>query len=478
MRSYFQLVTAVALAATVGTGCALVTQLTGGSSGSHAQSGGGGGGVAAHEEPQAGCDRWADFNDYKLEPILMLMRCPESEASGAPGVFGEARYWLRTTIDMGLTADAEQLPRMAYVDLCARELQADNRPTAAMAITCAWQADQLDGNALIKELASREDHDALLAQADRDVKFVKQRALAAFPTEKAAREWEVFYHLPTRVKQDVIAQRAANTKDIEKLLAFDKGIQAGTFENCAPPLRDALSAHLRGAKTVADVATKMDEPITYALAEALTRCHYYNEHELEASAVAMLYAKARRRVSLAEQIRYAEIDELAIDAPKAQKFPNLVGTKYSSMKPEDFRPVDPYPRTKLDKEWMTARSRLPSVGTQEGRVGSVEKKAQGATIHFQKERVPLVDLKCHETDRIDSIDNDGKIHWREECTSTSKGMTWSNPPPVNVSDATGVTAGKFVRVGTDGDKGTVLTLTDAPADNARVYRVADVPVGG
>jgi hypothetical protein len=121
-------------------------------------------------------------------------------------------------------------------------------------------------------------------------------------------------------------------------------------------------------------------------------------------------------------VHYAQLDVLAVDAEKAEKFPNLVGSKYSSVKPGDLRPIDPWRPNKLDEKWMFQKSELLRFQTREGRVARIEPTAKGAVIHFQKERVPLVDVKCRETHRIDKIDRDGKITYPEECTSTSKGM--------------------------------------------------------
>jgi hypothetical protein len=57
-------------------------------------------------------------------------------------------------------------------------------------------------------------------------------------------------------------------------------------------------------------------------------------------------------------------------------------------------------------------------------------------------------------------------------------MVWSAPDPVTIGNAMLVTPGKFVRVMKDGDDGAVITLTEKPDAASRVYRVADVPVGG
>jgi hypothetical protein len=43
-----------------------------------------------------------------------------------------------------------------------------------------------------------------------------------------------------------------------------------------------------------------------------------------------------------------------------------------------------------------------------------------------------------------------------------------------VDEASGVTAGRYVRVGLSGDTGVILSATESAAETARVYRVADL----
>lgn len=419
------------------------------------------------------------FNVY--EPILMLARCPDSVPPNDPvDEYGSARAWLRGWIDQGIATDTPQLPRAAYVHLCARQMAAeDGKLYPAMAIGCAWHADRLDLKALAKELEARpaSQRGVMAKQFAADVTAVRQRALAAFPRASSAREWEVFYELPMKIRAAVVARRSTHAKAYQRLVAFETAIEGGKFEGCAAPLRDSLATYLRGAKTLPAIRERITDPLGYALADALARCHYYNERELKAGAVLAFLDKARRQTTLAEQVRFAQIDALAGDAEKAKKFPNLVGSKYSSVDPTDLRPVEPW-GTKLDLKWRAQKYELLRFQTSEGRVARLEKKAKGTTIHFKKERVPVVDVRCRETNRIDSITSDGKIIYREECTRTPKGHTWDSPSPVTVDEANGVSPGRFVRLGVDGDHGVVLTSTDSPNDSSGANRIADVVLGG
>src|SRR5262249_51640048 len=150
--------------------------------------------------------------------------------------------------------------------------------------------------------------------------------------------------------------------------------------------------------------------------------------------------------------------------------------KYSSVRPTDLLPKSPW-ATELDKKWLYNKGELRRFETREGRVAKLDKTAQGTVIRFQKERVPVVDVRCKETGRIDTITPEGKIKYREVCTSTPKGYTWSIPEPVTVSEANGVKPGRFVRLAIDGDRGAVLTSADGP-EATRIERVADIVLGG
>jgi hypothetical protein len=427
------------------------------------------------------CPTYETISDEKLEPLITLMRCPNTtpRSSNNPiNEIGSARAWLRGGLDSSLVETPNQLLRAVYVHLCARQLREEHKPYPAMAIGCTWNADRLDQNGLAKELAARpaSQRSTLSKQAAADVREVRERVLAAFPKTKAAREWEIFYDLPTRVRSEAIARRNANAKAYQSLVDFDAAIQSGKFEGCAAPLRANLTTYLSGAKTMAAIESRITDPLGFALAEALARCHYYNEEPLQAGALLVFIEKARRQVTVAEQIYFAQLDALAVDAEKAEKFPNLVGTKYSSVHPTDLRPKEPW-STELDKKWLYSQSDLRRFQTREGRVAKLDKSKQGTVIHFQKERVPVVDVRCKETDRIDTITPEGKIKYREVCTRTPKGHTWSIPEPITVSEASGVKAGHFVRIGIDGDRGAVLTSADSP-EPTRVVRVADIVLGG
>lgn len=491
MTTYFHPLWWAALATTFA-GCSLSTQLSrlgsssqpSESSGTSTSSSAGGGessSSAAASESSEECERYLSISDERLEPIVTLIRCPDStvSSSGDPaGAYGHARSWIRSQLDTGLDEPA-QLLRASYVHLCAREMKEDPHFYPAMAIGCAWHADRVDKAGLTTELQARPAsvRSTITNQIAQDIRTVHERALARFPKTSAAREWAVFYELPTRVRNESLARRKANAKTYQRLAAFEAAIQAGSFEGCVAPLREQLTAHLRGMKTLAAISERITDPVGYALAEALARCHYYSENEPKAGALLVLLEKARRQVSLAEQVHYAQLDILAVDVEKAEKFPNLVGAKYSSVKPGDLRPISPWMPNKLDEKWQFQKSELMRFQTREGRVAKIEPTAKGAVIQFQKERVPLVDVKCHETHRIDKIDREGKITYREECTSTPKGMVWSSPPSATVDEAKGLTAGRYVRVGLPGDTGVILNVTESGAETARVYRVADVVLG-
>jgi len=496
MRRDFSMLWWPTLALALTTGCTIAAKLPGFGSESSSSSGGGaptasaagGGGVpgervsgdvqdARTAEASGECPSYMSIDD-ELEPIVTLMWCPKTvvRSSGDPvNEIGAARSWIRGGLDQGLTEDPFQLPRAAYVHLCARQMREDTgRLYPAMAIGCAWHADRIDQAALAGELKGRRPGAAIARQVAADIPFVRERALAAFPRATSAREWEVFYELPTKVRKEALARRTSNAKAYQTLSAFSAAIESGTFEGCAGPLRDSLTAYLKGAKSLDALRERMTDPVGYALAEALARCHYYNEREPEAGVLLSLLEKARRRVTVAEQVRFAQIDVLAADSEKAKKFPNLVGTKYSSVNPTDLRPVTPWDQSKLDEKWFQSKYELMRLQNRDGRIARISKTATGATIHFQKERVPVVDVRCHETNRIDSIDRDGKIRYREECTRTPKGMAWSQPEPAMVSDARGLAPGRFVHLALDGDKGAVVISADGPGENARIERLADV----
>ena len=427
------------------------------------------------------CEKYPSISDEKLEPLVALMRCPNSTPasnSDTIGEYGRARAWLRGGLDNSLVDPPNHLLRAVYVHLCARQLREDNRPFPAMAIGCAWQADRVDLAGLDKELASRPAaHRSTIArQAAADIRTVRERALAAFPKAKAAREWEIFYDLPTRVRNQALARRSSNQAVFQRLVAFETAVQAGKLDGCVPALRDTLTTYLHGAKTLPAITERITDPVGYALADALARCHYYNENGLKAGALLTLLAKARRQVTVAEQINFAQIDALAGDAEKAEKFPNLVGTKYSSVHPTDLRPASPW-STPLEDKWQQHKGELVRFQTRDGRVARLDKAKGGTMIYLQKERVPLVDVRCHETNRIDSITREGKIVYREVCTSTPKGMTWSSPSPVTVDDARGITPGRFVRIATDGDRGVVLSSASGPEETAQINRIADLVLG-
>jgi hypothetical protein len=429
-----------------------------------------------------GCEGYVSISDdVDLEVVVGLMKCPNDEVrdSGRGSALGSGRAGIRGRLDNAIIDDPAQLPRAAYVHLCARQMKQDDRLYPAMAIGCLWHADRLDMTAFTKELQARPaaDRGVIAKQVAEDIRLIHDRTLAAFPKKAAAREWEIFYELPTRVRKESIARRTSQASVYQRLIAFETEIQSGNFANCEKPLREALTAHLRGAATMPAITERITDPVGYALAEDLARCHYYNERELKAGALVVLLEKARRRVTLAEQIVYARLDALAVDFEKAPKFPNLVGIKYSSVRPGDLGADAPWSSNQLDEKWRFQVAELTRFQTREGRVARVEKTSKGAVIHFQKERVPLVDLKCSETNKIDRIDREGKIQYRSECIAISRGQGWSNPAPVTVDDANGVTAGRYVRVGLNGDIGVVLSCSDHADEKARIHRVADVLVG-
>ena len=437
--------------------------------------------VAAASADEEECPHYSSiYNEFdpKLEPLVMLMYCPTTVPRGdTVAELGLARAWLRGGLDYTI-ADSPALPRAVYIHLCARQMREERRLYPAMAIGCAWHASRLDHAALAKELMARPaaQRAVLAKQAADDARAVVERAQADFPKASAAREWEVFYDLPTRVRTQWIAQRTGNQKALERIVAFESALQAGKFEGCAAPLRESLAGYLHGSKTIAALATRITDPIGYALAEALARCHYYNEDRLAAGALLILLDKARRQVALAEQIYFAQLDAVAGDAEKAEKFPNLVGTKYSSVKPSDLREVWPW-ASELDKKWLQHKSELIRFSVLEGRVAKLTKTPRGTLVTFQKERVPLVDVNCHETNRIDSITREGKIVYRSECTSTSKGFGWSAPSPVTVTEANGVAVGRFVRLGIEGERAVVLSSAVNAGEAAQLERIADVVLG-
>jgi hypothetical protein len=486
-------------------GCSMVAQLSGhsstspssspsssgspySSSSSSSPSSSSGGGETAADE---GCKSYLYLPSYitlwdikqdsrtKLESVFALMRCPDSKVGGEEATaYGEMRSWIRSQLDTGLY-EAPPLLRVAYADMCARELVVDDRPYPAAAIGCAWQVDRIDLAKANAALAALPDGGKLREQLAKDIKTVHARVEQYFPKGKAAREWEVFYEIPSRVLKEANARRAANASAYAKIAAFDAGLANGKFEGCADPLRKALASHLKGPATQAALVERLTDPVGYALADALARCHYYSEDELKAGVIVQLLSRARRQVSIAEQIYFAQIDALAIDEPKARKFPNLGGSKYSKMVPSDLRPIQPYTPTEMEKNWYSKQYELANqLGVVDGRVERLVPGKGGVTIYFKKERVPLVQYKCHETDKIDTITDEGKIKYREVCTTKPMGMTWSRQEPVTVDEATGVTPGRYVHLEQDGGKTVVGSATDGPSEDARVFRLADVVLSG
>jgi hypothetical protein len=437
-------------------------------------------GSAPVEAESDGCEHYITISDPKLEPIFMLMRCSDSKITSGSGggggaaEYGAARSWIRSQLDTGLN-EPSPLLRVAYADMCARELLDDEHPYPAAAIGCAWQTDRIDAAATKAALAARRDGDAIAKRLAADIKTVHELVEKAYPKATNAREWEVFYNLPSRVLKDARARRTANAAAYQRIAAFDAAIQTGKFEGCAAPLRETLAAHLKGATTKDALIEKLADPVGYALADALARCHYYSENELKAGVILSLLSHSRRQVSIAEEIYFAEIDALAADEPKARKFPNLVGSKYSRVSPSDLRPIEPYAPTELERNWFSKQYSLANdLGGADGRVERLVPSSNGVTLHFKKERVPVVDVRCHETDKIDTITDEGKIKYREVCTYTPKGMTWSQPQPITVDEATGVTAGRFVRIAQDAGKSVIASAADGPNEDARITRLADV----
>ncbi len=98
--------------------------------------------------------------------------------------------------------------------------------------------------------------------------------------------------------------------------------------------------------------------------------------------------------------------------------------------------VEPY---KDSVEWLDAT------------VQAVSAKGARATIQFKKEAFLIVDESCRETNRIDRIDNDGRIRYREICKvkSVKKGFKTINPVTVPAAEARHLRSGHSIVIAYD-----------------------------
>jgi hypothetical protein len=84
--------------------------------------------------------------------------------------------------------------------------------------------------------------------------------------------------------------------------------------------------------------------------------------------------------------------------------------------------------------------------TGSGVVDKVKKQGDTMTITFKKESWKQDVLSCKETNRIDRIDNDGKLVYRKICKKTGTETITSQEKPVTIPSAAGagIKAGSFV----------------------------------
>jgi hypothetical protein len=94
-------------------------------------------------------------------------------------------------------------------------------------------------------------------------------------------------------------------------------------------------------------------------------------------------------------------------------------------------------------------------------------------IEFKQFERTVIKRECRETNKIDRIDWDGRIVYRVICVETGREKVMTQPPPTVVTDVTGVTAGKFVRVVRISGKDSAVSLVaDGQDENANIRRMA------
>ena len=384
----------------------------------------------------------------------------------------------RPYLDNQIGADEDEWPRALYVNMCRRELALSSQHYPSMALNCLYRAHMLDLKKLEAEVTKLPpaDQKVVLAQSRGDVAELERVVAADFPKADNAREWEIFHDVPLRLRDEQRAREKDHAPAYAAMKKFLADAAKGEFKACEGPLKQELESYVgRADRTLPAAVERMSDPLGYALAESLARCYYYNERLEKASALLATLEQARRRVTLAEQIYYAQIDALETDAPGAEKFPNLVGKKYSSVRVGDVSGFNAYP-DKLEEVWRRDRRTYAEPNVSEGRIAKIEKAADGgATVRFVKEKLPDMDLDCRETNEIERIDSDGKLVYRQDCTSRQKGWYWSAPSPVKVDDARGLAPGRFVRIAVRQDKGGVLACTQESGEKGgKLFRLADV----
>jgi hypothetical protein len=110
--------------------------------------------------------------------------------------------------------------------------------------------------------------------------------------------------------------------------------------------------------------------------------------------------------------------------------------------------VEPSQLPWFDDEPREGRTDLiENVGTH-GVIASLAKTAKGLHVTFVKKRVQEMSQKCAETNKIDRIEQGGKVVYRTVCHDT--GLVWvdEGPLPVDVSTAhiAALRVGRFVRI--------------------------------
>ncbi len=408
-----------------------------------------------------------------------LLRCEASYgwSRGKEDALATARAKIRAILNAGDDAPA-QLTRAIYCHLCSLQLAEQRKHYPGMAITCFWHLGQLDDAKLADEIRaiSPSDQATVKAHVAAARKTITEKTLAAFPREQAPREWEVFYELPSRILKEYRVRASANAAAVQVLAEFNQKLRAGESAGCSGPLRQRLHDHMKGhGSSLAEATARMTDPLGYALTETLAKCHFYNQQELRAGALLSFIDSRRRLVRLAEQIWYTQVDELSKDREKADKYPQLVGRKLSSVEPQELGTPEVLDDS-AEANWRSKVRELRTFSTQEGTVQTVERTRDRAIVRFKKEKVPLVEETCRETNRIDRIDRDGKVVYRQDCMRAIKGTTLSSPEPAALAldDAAAIVPGSHLKVARrDGD---VAVLLSGPSSDtsARLSRIADV----